>query len=87
MRHYACGVSLFGKAAAFRRVLRRAGVRPEDALCVGDELRDLEAAAEAGIPFGAVTWGYPSADALRARTPAVVFERVDEVARYVLAGS
>jgi phosphoglycolate phosphatase len=84
IHHYACGASLFGKAASFRKVLRRCDVAPAETLCVGDELRDLEAAREAGIPFAAVTWGYTTADALRAHTPDAVFERVDQIAGVVL---
>lgn len=84
IHHYACGASLFGKAASFRKVLRRCGIAPRETLCVGDELRDLEAAREAGIPFGAVTWGYTTADALRAHAPEVLFERVEEIAEAVL---
>ena len=60
IRYYECGVSLFGKAARFRRVLRRSGIEARDAICIGDEIRDLEAAHREGIAFGAVTWGYAS---------------------------
>jgi phosphoglycolate phosphatase len=83
IHHYACGASLFGKAASFRKVLRRCDVALAETLCVGDELRDLEAAREAGLPFGAVTWGYTTAEALRAQAPEVVFERVEEIAEVV----
>ena len=81
--HYACGASLFGKAALFKRVLKMAGVPVEKALCIGDELRDLEAARQAGIAFGAVTWGYASAEALRAREPAIVFASMQDIAGWV----
>lgn len=81
--HYACGASLFGKAALFKRVLKMAGVPVERALCIGDEIRDLQAARQAGIAFGAVTWGYADADALRAHTPEVVFSSFEEIARCV----
>jgi phosphoglycolate phosphatase len=84
IHHYACGASLFGKAASFRKVLRWCDVAPAETLCVGDELRDLEAAGEAGIPFAAVTWGYATADALRAHAPDAVFERVEQIAKVVL---
>jgi phosphoglycolate phosphatase len=84
VHHYACGASLFGKAASFRKVLRQCDVALAETLCVGDELRDLEAAREAGIPFGAVTWGYTNAEALRAQAPEAVFERVEEIAEAVL---
>jgi phosphoglycolate phosphatase len=78
--HFACGASLFGKAKKFRQVLRRTGVAAHEAIAIGDEVRDAEAAAKAGIAFGAVTWGYASADALRRTGPALVFERMDELA-------
>lgn len=78
--HYECGSSLFGKAKRFRRVLARSGVPAAEALCVGDEIRDLQAAREAGIAFGAVGWGYTTAAALRAGGPAEFFETVEQLA-------
>jgi phosphoglycolate phosphatase len=76
---FACGASLFGKAAKFERVLDRSGISIDDAICIGDEIRDIEAAREAGIDFGAVTWGYTNAAALRARVPNFLFSRIDDV--------
>jgi phosphoglycolate phosphatase len=78
--YFACGASLFGKAAKFRQVLRRAGVAPADALCIGDETRDVEAAAAVGLAAGAVTWGYATAESLRACRPTLTFESLDEIA-------
>jgi phosphoglycolate phosphatase len=78
--HFACGASLFGKAAKFRRVLRRAGIEPARAIAIGDEVRDIEAARAAGICCAAVTWGYAAPDALRAHAPDFVFERMEEIA-------
>jgi len=77
--HYGCGSSIFGKRAELRRVLRDAGVRPAEAICIGDEIRDLEAAGAEGIPFGAVAWGYTRVEALAARSPRELFARVDEI--------
>jgi len=82
-RHVECGASLFGKRARFRKVLQRSGIPRDEALCVGDEIRDLEAARSAGIPFGAVTWGYTREDSLRALAPAEVFTTLDEIAARV----
>jgi phosphoglycolate phosphatase len=80
IRVYECGVSMFGKAARFRKVLRRSGLAARDAICIGDEIRDLEAARKEEIAFGAVTWGYTVPEALVARSPAVVFRSVEEIA-------
>ena len=61
---FECGASLFGKSVRFRRVLRRLAVSSECALSIGDEIRDVQASAKIGLPFGAVSWGYTHADAL-----------------------
>jgi phosphoglycolate phosphatase len=77
--HFACGASLFGKGAKFRQVLRRARIAAGDALAIGDETRDAEAARQVGIAFGAVAWGYANVAALQAANPARVFFSMDEI--------
>ena len=62
---YECGMSVFGKAARIRKVVRRAGLPPSHALYVGDQALDAEAARKAGVTFGAVSWGYAPIEALR----------------------
>jgi len=78
--HFACGVSMFGKAARLRQVVRQSGVQKQHAIFIGDEIRDGEAARKAQIAFGAVTWGQHSVKALRAQNPAEIFEAVGEIA-------
>lgn len=78
--HYECGISLFGKPARLKRVLRRSGMEPEETIYIGDELRDLYAARAAGMRFGAVTWGYNRPEALEARNPDAIFHQVEELA-------
>jgi phosphoglycolate phosphatase len=80
-----CGASLFGKATKLRRAVRRAGVRAQDVIAIGDEIRDIEAARAAGIACAAVTWGYSAPDALLAHQPDIVFERMEDIARDLLA--
>jgi len=77
---FACGASVFGKAAKFRRVVRRAGVPPARVIAIGDEVRDIEAARAAGIACGAVAWGYAAPETLRALHPDLLFERMEEIA-------
>lgn len=79
--HVECGASMFGKRARFRRVLRRSGVPAARAISVGDEIRDSEASRAAGIDFGAVAWGYTSPASLRAQSPALFFDTVDDIVR------
>ncbi|HEX6287811.1 MAG TPA: HAD hydrolase-like protein [Herpetosiphonaceae bacterium] len=81
--YYECGASLFGKRARFRKILKQSGVLPSEALCIGDEIRDIEAATKEHIPFGAVAWGFTRLEALKAYAPAQVFARVDEIAECI----
>lgn len=69
MRQYECGMSIFGKAARIRKVLRLASTPPAEALYVGDQTTDADAARRAGIAFGAVSWGYAPIEILRRVVP------------------
>ncbi|MEH3144921.1 MAG: HAD hydrolase-like protein [Methylobacterium frigidaeris] len=82
--HFACGASLFGKAAKFRAVVRASRIPPAEVLCLGDELRDHQAASRAGLAFGAVTWGYTRPEALLAAGPAHCFDGPEAVAAALL---
>jgi phosphoglycolate phosphatase len=82
---YACGASIFGKPAKFKRVLRRSGVSRDEAICIGDEIRDHEAATAAGLRFGAVAWGFTRGEALRELSPAALFEHPLDIAAALLA--
>jgi phosphoglycolate phosphatase len=84
IRWYGCSASIFGKPAKIRRVLRRSVVAPADAILIGDEVRDAEAAARTGIAFGAVSWGYAKPEALAARAPVRLFAAVDEIAEFLI---
>jgi phosphoglycolate phosphatase len=66
---FGSGASSFGKARKFRAAVRAAGVTPDQAIGIGDETRDIEAAREAGIAAGAVLWGYAPPEALARFTP------------------
>lgn len=80
VNHFGCGVSMFGKAARLRAIVRASGVAPRETIYIGDEIRDAEAARATGVAFGAVAWGQHSAAALRAQEPAEFFNSVDEIA-------
>jgi phosphoglycolate phosphatase len=72
---------MFGKRARYRRVLRRSGIPAAQAISIGDEIRDADAARAAGVDFGAVAWGFTSAASLRAQSPALFFDTVNDIVR------
>jgi phosphoglycolate phosphatase len=77
--HFACGASLFGKPAKIRAALRATGIEPRASILVGDEARDVAAAAAAGIDSAAVAWGYSAPSYLRSLSPAIFFERIEDI--------
>ena len=81
--HVECGAALFGKPSKIRKVLAATaiatGTAPEHAMLIGDEIRDAKAAADIGIDFGAVAWGFNSVDALAAQHPQRIFRHVDDL--------
>ena len=81
IHHYECGASLFGKRPKLRAVLRQSGIPAAEAIAIGDEIRDLEAAHAEGIAFGAVSWGYANPEALRVHDPKEVFASPEEILR------
>ncbi len=83
---YDCGAAIFGKAAKFRRAVRRAGVDGCRAIGIGDEVRDIAAARTAGIAAGAVTWGYATPELLENHAPTHLFRTVGELTA-VLTGA
>lgn len=81
-----CGAALLGKAGKLRHAARRAKVSVGRSIYVGDEIRDLEAAAKAGMAFGAVSWGFCRRAAFERRGPAAVFTTVEEMEDYLCSG-
>jgi phosphoglycolate phosphatase len=75
-------MSIFGKRAHLRRVLRQSGVARERALYIGDQAADLEAARAEGIAFGAVSWGYGDAAHLEALGAQHRFDRMSDIAAF-----
>ena len=84
--YYACGASMFGKPAKFRKVLKSSGIPPSEVICIGDEIRDHDAARAAGLVFGAVSWGYNDPDALRRMMPEAFFENPDQIVTMLVLG-
>ncbi len=73
------GVSLAGKRVKLHKILRRSGIDPAQAIFIGDEIRDIEAARHAGIASGAVAWGFTDVNALRGHAPDWLFTSLDEM--------
>jgi phosphoglycolate phosphatase len=76
---------VFGKGGAIRRMVRSQGVEGRRAVYVGDEVRDVAAARQAGIDNAAVTWGYNTRELLAGQGPHYLVDSPDEL-RMLLGG-
>ena len=77
--HLDCGAALFGKASRLRKLTRRFGVAPAEAVYVGDETRDIEAARRAALDSVAVSWGYATREVLADQSPSALVGTISEL--------
>jgi phosphoglycolate phosphatase len=70
---------LFGKGRTIRRLLKKDGIEPARFLYIGDEVRDVEAAKEAGVAVGAAGWGFHTMDQLSSAAPTYLWSAPAEV--------
>lgn len=83
MAHLDCGVSLFGKAARLRRLVRRLRLPPSGTAYVGDETRDIDAARTAGVASLAVSWGYATRARLADTGPDALADTMVELGHHL----
>lgn len=75
------GVGVFGKGPALRQLLRDQNFDVTQAVYVGDELRDVEAAKSIGMRVVAVSWGFASRQNLEAAKPTGLADNPEELMR------
>lgn len=81
---FECGVSLFGKSKKLQKVIRKLGQSGNQRqIYVGDEVRDIEAAKDAGILATSVTWGYGKSEILAKKGPDYLIEDFEQLCQVV----
>jgi len=73
--------SVFNKALSLKKVMRRNKLDAADCFYIGDEVRDVIAAAKVHIEPIAVTWGYQAPEALKKHHPFALAEEPDDLLR------
>ncbi len=74
------GADVFGKSSKIRKAMKLADANREEAVCVGDEERDIEAARKAGLRIIAVSWGFNSEGLLAGKKPDYLVRKPGELA-------
>ena len=73
--------SIFNKALTLKKVIRRNKLEVADCFYIGDEVRDIVAAARVGVEPVAVAWGYQAAEALQEYHPYALLDHPKELMR------
>lgn len=81
IEHFECGIPIFGKHSRIRKVLERSAVPARQAIYIGDQTTDADAARKEGVAFGAVSWGYGSIESLEKHVPDEIFDSVQAIGR------
>lgn len=78
------GAGLFDKAKVLSKVLKQEKLDPASVVYVGDEVRDIIAAKQTGMPCIAVAWGYNSPELLVSYAPMVVTRTPQQLQNVVI---
>jgi phosphoglycolate phosphatase-like HAD superfamily hydrolase len=71
--------NLFGKAKILKKILKEYRILPSEAMYVGDESRDIDAAKEAGLKSVSVSWGFNSKKMLAEHQPDFLINQPEEL--------
>ena len=75
--------TLFGKSRYIKKILKLENLQPQQALYVGDETRDIQAAKKAKIKIVAVSWGFNSTEVLSRHHPDALIDHPQELVEAV----
>jgi phosphoglycolate phosphatase len=73
------GVGLFSKAPALKKLFKEQNLSVKNAVYVGDEVRDIQAASSIGLKSVAVAWGFAKTEDLRSHRPAALAKKPDDL--------
>ena len=72
-------IDYFHKNKILERAIKKYGMEKENVIYVGDEIRDIKAAKEAGIKVASVTWGYNFENVLSKYKPDFIINQPEEL--------
>lgn len=72
-------IDYFHKNKIIERAVKKYGMSKDNVIYVGDEIRDIKAAREAGVKVASVTWGYNFESVLSKYKPDFIINRPVEL--------
>lgn len=74
-----CEPNIFEKGRLLKSFLKEHDLKTKDIIYIGDEVRDIEACKNVGIPIIAVTWGFNDKNALLKMKPDFVAQKPQQI--------
>ena len=71
------GASVFSKDKKIKKLLKKEGLKIEESLYIGDELRDIKACQKISLPIISLSWGFNSREILEKSNPGMVVDSVE----------
>lgn len=78
------GTTIFGKHKVINKFLRQHNLRADEAIYVGDETRDIEAAKKSKVKVIAVGWGFNLPSILKQHEPDFFIDKPSQISEVVL---
>ncbi|MGB4440325.1 MAG: HAD-IA family hydrolase [Sedimentibacter sp.] len=76
---FIASTSMFGKETKMKRIMKKEKLKNSEFLYVGDEIRDIHAAKNAGIDVASVSWGYNTVESLKKHKPDYLISEPSEL--------
>jgi len=76
---FIASASMFGKESKMKRIMKKEKLKNSEFLYVGDEIRDIHAAKNAGIDVASVSWGYNTVESLKKHKPNYLISEPSEL--------
>lgn len=73
-----------GKKRKINKLLKKNGYKTNDAIYIGDEVRDVLACQSISLEVAAVTWGFETKTKLEKSNPNYIVETIDELSKLLL---
>jgi len=75
---------LKGKKRKIKKLLKKNGYKLNEAIYIGDEVRDVLACQSISLEVAAVTWGFETKTKLEKSNPNYIVESIDELSQLLL---
>ncbi|HSX47839.1 MAG TPA: HAD-IA family hydrolase [Patescibacteria group bacterium] len=77
------GIEIFGKEHTFKDLIKEFNLDTKQIICIGDEVRDIEAASAVKLRTIAVSWGFSNIEHLHSARPTWIVESPNELLKLV----